>query len=413
MRTVTFNLVAAVACALLAACGGGSGTGGASVASAPAPLPSPSPSPTTSVRTPLPATPATTTGSYEAISTFTSMDFSKTVQVGQPDGTRRTEGEVEIVEPLQIAPAGSVKLDVDAATRRYTLTVTAGPYPFPSATMTLPADTELGYTRNNPSLQGAPADWVRRGDMIVSSVPAGTSASGAQQTVLSFIRLHNAGQIGDSPRYLSAAVWGQFYQENPSGIPGPENVKILQETQGLMVFGQRTAPDDMPATGRASYALRSFLQPTYSDEDGNTFNAFGEGTLDIDFATKRLSGRYDWSATNDIYETDDEGYALTDDEGNPLVLGRTVATIRTTGSTLVANDGSFNLGLAGTGTLQAVENGKPPIADIVKPVAGTMNGAFFGPRAAEVGGIADLPRIGSNGEVFQSLIDFTGTPAIP
>ena len=204
-----------------------------------------------------------------------------------------------------------------------------------------------------------------------------------------------------------------FFQENPTGIPGPENVKITQETQGLMVFGPRTAPGDMPTSGKASYSLRSFLQPSSSDEEGNIYNPFGEGTLAIDFSTKGLSGRYGWSSRNDSYETDEDGNTLTDDDGNPLILGHTLATIEASGSTNVANDGSFLLPLAGTGTLQTVKDGTPAIADLVRPVDGNLTGALFGPQAAEVGGIASLPRMGTDGEVFQSLIDFVGAKQSP
>ena len=65
------------------------------------------------------------------------------------------------------------------------------------------------------------------------------------------------------------------------------------------------------------------------------------------------------------------------------------------------------------GTVHTVQNDQPPIADIVAPVSGALNGAFFGPQAAEVGGIARLPQVADDGTVYQNLSDFAGIRAVP
>jgi len=394
-------------CILLQSCG----DGGSGVASAPAPLQTAA-APTTS-RTPLPPTPATTTGSYQGISTFTSIDFSDQTIVRDSTGrVVSVSGVQKLVEPMQLAPAGSINLTVDASTKTYTLTVNAGPYAFPAGVMVMPANAELGYTRNNP-VAGTPLDMATSGDMLVKTVPAGNDANGAIRVLTTFVRLYNAGQLNNSPRYLSAAAWGQFYQVNSSGGSGQESFKPTQETLGFMVFGQRTQPGEMPLTGRASYTLHSLINPPVTDDDGKVTDILGSTMLDVDFATRGLAGHYDRTDRGDTLKTDDEGYPIYDDNGDPTVIGHFETSVHAAGSTTVSTDGSFNLALSGTGTAHTEQADQPPVPDIVAPVSGALNGAFFGPQAAEVGGIATLPQIGTDGTVYQTLSDFAGIRSIP
>ncbi|HKX77267.1 MAG TPA: hypothetical protein VJM34_01970 [Novosphingobium sp.] len=408
------TLIASLLCAtaLLSGCGGGGSGGGGSVASAPAPLTTAPPAP---AREALPPTPATTSGTYTAIATFVTTDSTNSEKLTLPDG-RVVYAQGAIVALNQIAPVGSVTLSVDADTRTYTLTATAGPIQFPSDSMTMAAGSDLGYTRNNPITSGSPEELTplaraQRGDLVAHTLQAGTSAAGLPRLQTSYVSLHNVGQMNGSPRYISFAEWGQFYQESPDGMPGSSNNRLLQRVGGTMLFGQRTASGDLPQSGKATYELHSYLQPAYRDEDGNRHDPFGDGALDIDFATRTLGARYSWEQGNDIYKTDDEGYPLSGEDGEPIVLGHATATIQTTGSTQVGNDSGFLLALSGTGTYQRTEEGKPPSAATVTPVTGSLTGAFFGPQAAEVGGFADLPRIDAGGGHYQTLIDFIGTQA--
>jgi len=395
-------------CFLLQACGDG-GSGG--VASTPPPVQTAAA--VTQTRTPLPPTPATTTGTYQGISTFTSFDSHGLKIVRDASGaTTVSGGPQEVLAPMQTAPAGSIQLSVDASTRTYTLSVNAGPYAFPSGEMVQPANAELGYTRNNP-VMGSPLEMAQSGDMLVKTVPAGIAASGAIRVLTTWVRLYNAGQLNNSPHYLSAAQWGQFYQENPSGVAGQENFRPEQETTGTMVFGQRTQPGEMPLTGSASYTLHSLIEPPFNDDDGIVHDVLGNTTLKVDFATKVLAGNYDRRETTDALKLDDEGYPIYDNNGDPTVIGHVDTAVHAVGSTTVGADGSFNLPLAGTGTVHTVQNDQPPIADLVATVNGSLNGAFFGPQAAEVGGIANLPRIATDGTVYQNLTDFAGIRALP
>ncbi len=384
----------------LAACGAGGGGGGVnSVASVPGPATPPA-------RTPLPPTPATTTGSYAGISNYTSFTYDA---AGHPN---------EAVVPLQMAPEGSVNLAVNASTRTYTLTVTAGPYRFPTGQMTMPAESDLGYTRSFPLRSGTgpefftPAAQVARGDLVTQNAPAGTGANGAIRAIVSWVRLYNVGHMDGMPRYLSAAQWGQFYTENASGVPSPENFKPTEQTTGTMVFGPRTEPGDIPVSGRARYVLESlsggFLPPS-TDEYGEVYNPDGDTVLDIDFATRKLDAIYDLSNSSDLFKYDEFGDIVTDSDGNGIVEGTVRTSVHASGSTIIGNSGSFSIALAGTGSVHAEQTGLPPIANIFVPVSGDITGAFFGPKAAEVGGIWNLPVItGQDGSTTMITGDFAG-----
>ncbi|MEO6152832.1 MAG: hypothetical protein ABIT09_11835, partial [Croceibacterium sp.] len=109
------------------------GDGGGGIASAPTPLSAASSPIPTETRTPLPPTPAITTGTYDAIAAF------------------GVHGEQTISNN---APAGSVQIAVDAATRSYTLTANVGQLQYPATTLRQLADTPLGYSENNSPAHG-------------------------------------------------------------------------------------------------------------------------------------------------------------------------------------------------------------------------------------------------------------------
>ena len=218
--------------------------------------------------------------------------------------------------------------------------------------------------------------------------------------------------MGSSPRYLSAAQWGQLYQENASGILAPGEVRPLQSVSGIMVFGQRTGAQDIPASGGARYSLVSLINRT-QDDIGYDHPKDLATLLDVDFATRRLSATYDLAQSFDEYQLDDEGYAVLDDDGNARVIGRLDTKVHAAGSTTVANDGGFGIDLAGTGNVQTIRQNGPTIGDISRSVTGSLSGAFFGPQAAEVGGISALPQIQTDGTVYTSFDAFAGQRASP
>ena len=421
-------IFAAAICLLLPACGG-AGSGG--VASTPAPIPAPaatpSPTPTPppgpvtsqglheSSRTLLPATPATISGTYKPITAYSTFDGATTTS------------------EMKVAPAGSLGLVIDASTRSYTLTLTGAPTQFEPGKMTLPASSPLGYRityiekfsdgstkpgpiidRNNPEALGSPIELRDKGYMMTSDVGAGTGANGAPRAQSSWIRLFNVGQAAGAPQYLSAGYWGQFYSENASGVPGAGNFKPTKGVVGMMVFGQRSEPGDMPLSGKARYVLNSLFSPQGTDDNGNPVFPYGKTTLDIDFATRRLTGNHDLDRIDDWYQTDEDGNEIVGSDGKPILVHRGSLAIHVTGSTPVASDGAFDLALSGSGNLHSEDVAAKTSVDVTKPLTASITGAFFGPQAAEVGGIWSLPvDMDEHGQVTVSTDAFAGLKSAP
>lgn len=411
-------LVAPLSAAVLLLPGCGGGGGGGSLASAPPPV-AVAPAPAATSAFALPPTPATTSGTYDAIASYTVTDSSKAQRQTLADGSVVLSGPIETVVPQQVAPSGAITLGVDAATRTYTLTATVGPFQFPTDSMTMAASADLGSTRNYPLSGGSsdpgffsPEARIARGDLVVHGSLAAPGPSGAQRTLTSYLTLFNVGQQPNFPRYLSAASWGQFYRENPSATPGA--AIETQAVRGLLVFGQRTLPSEIPISGKARYSLENLIDPTPFNqrdgfnEDGSPVDTDGKVLLDVDFATRQLGATYDLNRDLVNYRLDDFGQEILDSSGNPVVDSRYRTTVHAAGSTLVDSRGSFALMLAGTGSVHAELTDKPPVPDITAAVSGSITGAFFGPQAAEVGGIASLPQIGTDGIVSNTIQAFAG-----
>jgi hypothetical protein len=334
---------------------------------------------------------------------------------------------------MKVVPTGSLGLAIDASTRSYTLTLTGAPIQFEPGKMTLPASSPLGYRityiekfsdgstkpgptidRNNPEALSSPVELRDKGYMMTSDVAAGSGTNGAPRAQSSWIRLFNVGQVAGAPKYLSAGYWGQFYSENISGVPNPANFKPTKGVVGIMVFGQRTDPGDMPLSGKARYVLKSLFNPPGTDDNGNPVFPVGKTTLDIDFATRRLAGNHDLDRIDDWYQTDEDGNEIVGSDGKPILAYRSALAIHVNGSTTIASDGSFELALSGTGSLRTEDVAAKTSVDVSKPLTGSITGAFFGPQAAEVGGISSLPvGLSEDGQVSTSTDGFAGLKQVP
>ena len=128
------------------------------------------------------------------------------------------------------------------------------------------------------------------------------------------------------------------------------------------VHGDRTPPRAVPTTGEASYDGRMFAYSWPSDDALLTGEAEwfkGDMTLSADFANGSIAGSIDALESRA-------------NSSSPYVAAAGGATFNAaiTGNRLTAND------LTGTGALSGYENG-------------SVEGAFFGPAADEVGGVLD------------------------
>ena len=140
----------------------------------------------------------------------------------------------------------------------------------------------------------------------------------------------------------------------------------------------------------------------------------GKTTLDIDFATRVLSGKHDIDRTDTSYQTDEDGNEILGSDGKPILVYRGTLAIHLAGSTNVASDGSFDMALSGTGALHVEEPLEKTSLDVSKPLTGAISGAFFGAQAAEVGGIWTLPvGLDQDGGVAVSVDAFAGLKQVP
>ena len=141
----------------------------------------------------------------------------------------------------------------------------------------------------------------------------------------------------------------------------------------LFVNGDRTADTGIPTTGTAIYQARTLALLSSAGTPGIPF------TLTADFGQRLMSTRID---------QDYRYYAAV--PGSDPILG-----IHVGGTAPFSNSGTFDIPLSGTANYAATNSPTTPPAE---PVTGTMNGAFFGPEAEQVGGVFALGR--SDGTVL-------------
>jgi hypothetical protein len=140
----------------------------------------------------------------------------------------------------------------------------------------------------------------------------------------------------------------------------------------LFVNGDRTPSSGIPASGTATYNARTLK---------GWVTAF---TLTANFGQRTISTiidqDYQYNPAGDIMD-------------NPLAAGIHVA-----GSAPFSNNGSFDIPLTGTANFSSGYDINTPQPPPGEPVSGTMDGAFFGPHAEQVGGVLALDR--SNGTLM-------------
>jgi hypothetical protein len=153
----------------------------------------------------------------------------------------------------------------------------------------------------------------------------------------------------------------------------------------LFVNGDRTPVAGIPVSGTATYNAHSLaLQSNYTTR-GIPF------TLSADFGQGTISTQID---QNYLYNA-------------AFPTGDPILGIHVGGSALFNNNGSFGIPLAGTVNYASTNLQLTPLAE---PVTGSMDGAFFGPHAEQVGGTFALNRSGGT-QLVQDA--FVGQRPIP
>lgn len=410
--------------AALAACGGGSTGTGLAIAPPPPPAPAPTPAPTSSFigfvetsRTALPATPANTTGVYSGPAFYTSAAADDS-------------GHLVSTQSMQVVQNGAATLVIDAATRTYTLTLAVAPEASSPATMTLPANSPLGFRvvyverysdgstrpgstaeRTDSVIDGGVTQAIANGEALGEVMAAGTYPDGSLRAQNTFVRLYNVGHTAGRPRYLSYGGWAQTFMARGAD----DRFHPVTQSIGGMVFGQRTAAGDMPLTGTATYTLQSLIGGDYYIGDEFNNGAYfvdvdGDTSLTVDFASKQLSAVHDQLRTGETFQTDENGDYVLDGDGYPVVSGNGTTMLHATGSTILSGTNDFTLALNGLATTSSVPlvGAAPP--DQTQTVSGLIVGALYGPQAAEVGGIWTLPIVTADGAVSPVTTPFFGLP---
>lgn len=146
----------------------------------------------------------------------------------------------------------------------------------------------------------------------------------------------------------------------------------------LFVNGARTPPSGIPVSGKATYDAHtlSLLAPYYDSAYPGLYF-----TLTADFGLRTIATRIDQDYRH--YDDDYLGF------GEPAIRTAAILGIHVGGSAPFSNDGSFDIPLAGTVNYSATNAIATPPSE---PVTGSMNGAFFGPHAEEIGGTFSLDR---------------------
>jgi hypothetical protein len=329
-------------------------------------------------KVPLPANPGNTTGTYSGI--------ALTYDGGNLDANHAAA-----------AFPGSVKITVDANAQTYTLTVPASSLPINSAAFangpgTGPSDPdnvddiyvpkrEVGFAETRvPKYSDGSTSAPQTEDVSRGGINGEVSVD-TQTRVRTYLGLWSIGQSAASSRYVSLGSW-LLSEETKDSTGSYTDQGPL--SQGYFVFGERTAPGDLPASGTATY------HKVIDTGDGCGFycyHGFAPSELSVDFGVRTISAAVNVS---DQYNVSGSGSSV----------NTATVTSQLSGTAPIGSAGDFSIAMSGTGTISTAPN-------LTKPLTGLVDGAFFGPQAAELGGVYKIENIGPLGEVKTAVGAFT------
>lgn len=367
------NLLALPLILTLAACGGG---GGGSIASAPVPLPAASPSivgTTNVVQGPLAAAPAWTAGTYQGIAVFRN----------------------ELTGAINRAPAGSVSLAVDTAAKTYALTVSAGGVSVTSATFTTaasPSSPFAPYVGTTVKTVHRWSDGIARPgqDEVFEVTSSGFTRPQirlpGQRVLDSYLAVSSV-----PGRHVSLGYWS--LSEAPLNPDGSRGVTDAWSS-GDFVFGDRTAPGDIPLAGTARYTVD---QP--DDPDASAYSTQST-VFDVDFAARTIAANYSLTINAEQFS-----YVLLQFPDPATHVAPLALAANATGSAPITSAGTFDIALAGSAVFHTLGAGNVPLPDQSVPLTGSISGAFFGPQASELGGTSILSNFGFSADGRLQLVD--------
>ena len=385
-RIGAISALAPPLCLLLSSCGGGGG-GGSGVASLPPPPVTPTPTPTPApqsivVQTSWLNSVGTRNGTYDLMGRLTLTPGN-----GNSTSYRATApGEFSV----------TVARPSDAF--RYTLSAPAGIFPG-SLTSIGPSSPSISWDFNLPPAPSYPYNNVYGdyccqlfGQRLTASLKDGSGNTAPPFLSYDFTRgsVSSLQPLGSGTQLSSTLDYDIGFSYVAMGEWSWSVVDLNGAAAGdfgslLFVNGDRTPAAGIPLSGTATYDAHTLaLQSNYTTR-GIPF------TLTADFGQHTISTQIDQN-----YQ-----YNAAFPTGDPI-LGIHVA-----GSAPFSNNGSFGVPLSGTVNYASTNL---PFTPPAEPVTGSMDGAFFGPNAEQVGGTFALNRSGGTLLVQDA---FVGQRPIP
>jgi hypothetical protein len=373
--------------ALLAACGGADGGG---IASAPSPLPTPTPPPTitsTSVVVAPLASPATRQGTFDTIALVESYGS------GDPSQVRTASpGEVRIqtYQPVPGTNDFSYALELPANLLPSGMSELSAIFKAVSADVQ-PNGSSAVYTDDTIG-----AHVLRFGDQLTAT---NSYSDGSTKLISSFGNMpgYVADLIETSPssgiileaRYetgLSHVAMGSWAWTPVGILPDGSTVQESGGGSILFVHGDRTQAGAIPVSGTATYSASSLVSFASSSIPGGVVQGL-QFSLTTDFAQRLIS----------TLITQDYATFPLDEMSTGTVPGLNVS-----GTTTFNPTGEFSIPLSGS--LTVTRNELPlPLA-----VTGSLDGAFFGPGAEQIGGVFWVGQVPGNAllkDVFVGVRD--------
>jgi hypothetical protein len=162
--------------------------------------------------------------------------------------------------------------------------------------------------------------------------------------------------------YVSMGEWDWWFVHLDGGTAGGFG-------QLFFVYGDRTPAAGIPTSGTATYDAHTFASLANNLTRGIPF------TLTADFGARTISTRID------------QDYRYNPDGD---ILDYPAPGIHVAGAAPFSTSGSFAIPLSGTANYSGGYPLNTPETPPSQAVTGTMNGAFFGPQAEQVGGTLSL-----------------------
>jgi hypothetical protein len=370
--------VALPLCLSLSGCGGGNGT--LPIVSMPPPPAAPTPTPTPStglaagttvyeypagtlIRTSWLPSPATSIGN----SGYLIGRLSRTPGDGTPSSSRDT---TDFSITTQAAPRGEFHYSLNAPAGILPAGLTTISAFSPEISWDINPTVAYRYTNiygDTPQYLGQRlAGFTRASDgteEVQFSYDFTRGATGFQQSLTPDKNLRTTLEYDIGYSYVAMGEWSWRVVDLTGAVVGDFG-------DLLFVEGDHTAPTQIPASGSATYDARTFALLSTNGTAGIPFS------LIADFGQRTMSARID----------QDYRYDPTRSSNDSPILG-----IHVSGIGPISNDSytntNFSIALTGTANYSAFNSPSTPAA---QAVTGSMNGSFFGPNAAQVGGVFSL-----------------------